>query len=214
MNVMIRLLFVSLFLLPFSVWCQEIPEIKKNNFGIGLVPQYGIIHGTRIDLDFRLRSPRQWLIAAPQLYLVTKNSSLWNFNEMSGAGIDVQHRIYLGKNDIPKGAYFAYGPVFQYFSVKDEGLAAYDFREGDVNYIGLNETTLQTKIYKLGGNLIFGYQTLLDEVVYFDFYLGTGMRFSFDNRKSGLHSYYNEWWGDLGYSGTLMVGGFRFGVYF
>jgi hypothetical protein len=209
-----RLKLILLLCIPLSLWGQEQTEVKEKTFGVGLVPQYAITSGTRIDLDFRLPAPRQWLVVAPQFYISDNNSNMWNFNEMAGFGIDLQHRIYLGKTDIPRGAYFAWGPVFHWVSVKDQGLAAYNFKEGDVTYIGLNEEMIHTNIYKMGGNLIFGYQPLLDGVFYLDFYLGTGIRFSFDNRKSGLHSYYNDWWGDLGYSGTLLVGGVRFGVFF
>jgi hypothetical protein len=211
---MIRLILFFLILIPSCIYGQETAVAKEKTFGIGIVPQYAISNGTRIDLDFRLPFKKQWLVVAPQFYIVSKNSNLWDFNEMAGVGIDLQHRIYLGEKNEPKGFYFAYGPVLQYFSVKDRGLAAYNFKEGDVTYIGLNEEMIHTNIYKMGGNLIVGYQPVLNNSLYLDFYLGTGVRFSFDNRKSGLHSYYNEWWGDLGYSGTLMVGGFRFGIFF
>ena len=209
-----RLTVFLLLLLTFPSWGQDPSVIKEKTFGLGLVPQYSIINGTRIDLDFRLRNPRQWLVVAPQFYIVNKHSTLWNFDEMAGVGIDLQHRIFLGEQDGPKGVYFAWGPVFQLYSVKDQGLAAYNFQEGDVTYIGLRDEPIHTRIYKMGGNLLFGYQPPLNGAFYLDFYLGTGIRFSFDNRQSGLHGYYNEWWGDLGYSGTLLTGGFRFGVYF
>jgi len=211
---MIRLSIILLLLLTFTSRGQEPSAVKEKTFGIGLVPQYAITNGTRIDLDFRLPSPRHWLVVAPQFYIVNKNSTLWNFNEMSGVGIDVQHRIYLGEMDEARGVYFAWGPVFQLYSVKDQGLAAYNFQEGDVNYIGLKNDVIHTRITKFGGNLLFGYQPPLKGAFFLDFYLGTGIRFSYDNRKSGLHGYYNDWWGDLGYSGTLMTGAFRFGVYF
>ncbi len=211
---MIRFFSLILLLLPFLLAGQdEIPVPKEKRFGIGLVPQYAITSGTRIDFDIRLPGRNQWLVVAPQLYLVTENSNLWNFNEMTGVGIDLQHRVFIGQGKDPRGAYLAYGPVLQYRSVRDEGLTSYQYREDDATYFGLHEEMMQTGIWKTGGNLIFGYQALASRSVYFDFYLGTGIRFSFDNRSSGLHGYYNEWWGDLGYSGTLMVGGFRFGLF-
>lgn len=210
----IRIFSLLLLLFPLFLAGQTDPSLpKEKTFGIGLVPQYAIVSGTRIDFDIRLPGKNQWLVVSPQLYLVTENSNLWNFEEMTGVGIDLQHRFFFGQNNEPRGAYLAYGPVLQYRSVKDEGLASYTFREDDVSYIGLQEEMMQTGIWKTGGNLIFGYQALASRAFYFDFYLGTGIRFSFDNRSSGLHGYYNEWWGDLGYSGTLMVGGFRFGLF-
>jgi len=210
---MIRFFTFLLLLLPLIGSGQtENPVSKEKTFAIGLVPQYAITNGTRIDFDIRLPGKNQWLVVAPQFYLVTNNSNLWNFEEMTGVGLDLQHRFFLGENNQPRGAYLAYGPVIQYRSVKDEGLTDYQFREDNSDYIGLREEMLQTGIWKMGGNLIFGYQALASKTYYFDFYLGTGIRFSFDNRSSGLHGYYNDWWGDLGYSGTLMVAGIRFGL--
>jgi hypothetical protein len=76
-----------------------------------------------------------------------------------------------------------------------------------------------TSIFNLAGfneklNLIFGLYFLIMDNFYLDSDIGNGIRFSFDNQTTGLHDYYNDWWGDMGYSGTLMVGGFRFGVLF
>lgn len=209
-----RFILCFLILIPVVVSGQEAIIKKDKNFGIGMVPQYSIVNGIRLDLDYRLPFKNQWLIVAPQLYIAGTNSNQWDYNEMAGAGIDIQHRLYLGEKNEPRGAYFAYGPVFRYYSVKDDGLASYNFQEDNTTYIGLEETTIRTLIFKFGGNLIFGYQALINKTLYLDFYLGTGARFSFDNQKSGFHGYYNDWWGDLGYSGTLMVGGMRVGIYF
>ena len=73
---------------------------------------------------------------------------------------------------------------------------------------------ITTHIYKFGGNFIIGAQIVIGQVMYIDPYIGLGIRFSFDDQSKGLHGYYNEWWGDMGYSGTLMVGGVRFGLIF
>ena len=133
---------------------------------------------------------------------------------MAGTGVEIQHKIFLNNNSTPNGAYLAYGPVFNYFSIEDEGLTANEFMDNGGNYIDLKEDEMTTNIFKVGGNIIFGMQFIISEHFYFDSFIGTGIRFSFDDKTSGLHSYYNEWWGDMGYSGTLMVGGFRFGVIF
>lgn len=209
---MYRIITLFLLSLPLFLSGQTEPAAREKTFGIGLVPQYAITNGTRIDFDIKLPGRNQWLVVAPQLYVVTENSNMWDFNEMSGFGLELQHRFFLNDDQKAGGPYLAYGPVFQYFSVKDEGLASYGFQEDNVEYIGLNQQMIQTRILKMGGNLIFGYQLVASRSFYFDFYLGTGIRLSFDNKKSGLHNYYNEWWGDMGYSGTLLVGGFRLGL--
>lgn len=204
--------FVLMLLAPVFLLGQEGETKAAKTFGIGVVPQYAFSGGSRIDLDFRLKKPGHWLVVAPQFYMNSNSSLNWDFEELIGAGIELQHKIFLHDRPIPKGAYLAYGPVFQYFSIKDQGLEAYSFDEGGVEYIGLNEELVQTNIYKFGGNLIFGLQTVVSEYFYLDLYIGTGVRLSFDDRTSGLHGYYNDWWGDFGYSGTLLVGGIRFGI--
>ena len=210
-----NILFILLFL-PWILLSQPISEkaMEQKSFGLGIVPQYAISNGFRVDLDFKLNDKNHWLVVAPQLYISSRTNLDWDYNSMVGTGVELQHKIYLKKEQAQRNVYFAYGPVFNYFSVKDDGLTAREFVENGGNYIGLVEDEMTTAIYKIGGNLIFGIQFIILENFYLDSYIGTGMRFSFDNQTTGLHNYYNEWWGDMGYSGTLMVGGFRFGVLF
>jgi len=104
-----RFFTIILLLFPFLLAGQtEVAVPKEKKFGIGLVPQYAITSGTRIDFDIRLPGKNQWLVVAPQLYLVTENSNLWNFEEMTGVGIDLQHRIFIGQGKDPRWAYLAY----------------------------------------------------------------------------------------------------------
>jgi hypothetical protein len=192
---------------------QTQETIKPKAFGVGVVPQYSISSGTRIDFDFRLRRPGHWLVVAPQFYMDNGNNSInRDIDQMVGFGIELQHKIFFRDTPEPKGAYLAYGPVFQYRSVKAEGLAAYNFEENGTEYIGLTNDMNQTGIFKYGANLICGLQTVVSEFFYIDVFIGTGIRLSFDNRTSGLHGYYNNGWIDYGYSGTLLVGGIRFGI--
>lgn len=205
-----------LFLLfPLVSFSQETPETAElpARYGVGIVPQYAIVNGIRVDFDFRLNGRGQWLVLAPQAYISSSNNS-WDYYNMTGTGIEIQHKLFLNEFKNRGGTYFAYGPVFNYFSVNDDGLVARNFIENGGNYIGLVDDEINTKIFKIGGNVIFGLQLVLNRNFYLDTYVGTGIRFSFDNKTTGLHEYYNDWWGDMGYSGTLIVGGFRFGVLF
>ncbi len=199
---------------PLFLYAQETPGIPEKKTGIGVVPQYAIMNGFRTDIDIRLNKPGQWLVFGPQFYINTGNSDLWSYEELSGFGIDLSHRIYMKSKTQPKGPYLAYGPVLQYFSIRDNGLVSYVFEESGSEYIGLHDDLIHTNIFKFGGNLMIGLQALISDVFYIDTYLGTGIRFSYDDRVKGLHGYYNDGWLDLGYSGTLIVGGVRFGVVF
>ena len=209
--------YILFVILLFPVLTNAQPtekEIEKRAFKLGVVPQYAIINGARFDLDFRMKKPNHWITVAPQVYIRDQGNLDWDYHSMFGAGIEIQHKIFLTSQAQNRSIYIAYGPVFNFFSVKDNGLTARQFVENGGTYIGLIEDELTTNIYKIGGNLIFGIQYIISERFYIDPYLGTGIRFSFDNRTSGLHGYYNDWWSDMGYSGTLIVGGMRFGVIF
>lgn len=209
-----KTLFILIsFCFPILLFAQTTESTVVKTFNVGVVPQYSISSGTRIDFDFRLRKPGHWLVVAPQFYMDNGNNSInHDIDQMVGFGIELQHKIFFRDTPEPKGAYLAYGPVFQYRSVKAEGLKAYDFEENGTDYIGLASDMNQTSIYKYGANLICGLQTVVSEFFYIDLFIGTGIRLSFDNRTSGLHGYYNNGWIDYGYSGTLLVGGIRFGI--
>ncbi len=188
------------------------PEAKS--FSLGIVPQYTAINGMRFDLDFSLKNkPNHCIVVAPQLYISTRGNWDWDYKSMAGAGLELQYKIFLNEKPGNEAVYFAYGPVFNYFSVTDEGLTVKEFIDNGGNYIGLVEQEMTTNIFKLGGNFLIGVKFTLGESLYIDPYIGLGIRFSFDDKTTGLHGYYNEWWGDMGYSGTLLVGGIRLGVF-
>lgn len=210
-----RKLLLLFFLLPFSVFSQnENSEPSETKFSVGVVPQYAIISGLRADFDFKLNSKNHWLVVAPQLYLSNSDNFNNEYNSMFGIGVEIQHKIFMKKELNKKGIYFAYGPTFNYYSVKDDGLTTKAFVEDGGSYIGLEDGEITTNIVKFGGNFIVGAQFVIADFMYIDPYVGMGMRFSYDNQTSGLHDYYNDWWADMGYSGTLMVGGVRIGIIF
>lgn len=209
-NILLLLVF-----LPASLFSQEIEHKKDyHQLSIGIVPQYAISNGIRFDIDLQLSKSNQSLVIAPQIYISTRDGALWNYNSMIGSGLEIQHRIYLKSNNSAEGAYFGYGPVFNFFAVKDDGLTVRRFVNNGGNYLGLIEEEMTTRIYKFGGNFIIGIKGITPGNLYLDPFIGMGIRFSFDDKLSGFHNYYNDWWGDMGYSGILMVGGLRLGIVF
>ena len=210
-----KYLYITLLFIPLFVNAQQSEnDFENQTFKLGIVPQYGIVNGTRLDLDFRLKNPKSWIVFAPQIYIHDQGTLQWDYDRMFGIGLEVQHKIFLVTQMDKRSAYIAYGPVFNYYSIKDNALTPVEFVEDEATYIGITDRVETTSLYKLGANLIIGIQYIVSERFYFDPYIGTGIRFSFDNKTSGLHKMYNEWWGDMGYSGTLIVGGIRFGVIF
>ncbi|NVO19226.1 MAG: hypothetical protein HXX13_05965 [Bacteroidetes bacterium] len=209
-------LILTLFLLFNSVgFSQDIP-VKQKNHGIGIVPQYAFMNGLRTDLDFRLKKGKpNWLVISPEIFLSPANPTVYNYDSMWGAGLELQHRYYLNpKNEIPKGFYLGYGPLFQYFSITAQRYYTERVFENGIEYYKVKLAHVTTGIYKAGVTMTAGYQLVtFRSSVYFDFYLGTGMRLSFDDRlPSGLTHEFNDWWASYGYSGTLLTAGVRIGM--
>lgn len=185
---------------------------KKVRTGLGFTPQSTFVGGMRFEIDKRIgKNQGQWIIFSPQVF------ALWDrdFNSLWGLGLDVKHRIFLKDGVVnPEGFYFQYGPVFHYYTIDSYRSYTEPYIVDGVEYYRLKEGDLKISLYKFGANFNVGYQLLLGNKVYLDFYVGSGIRLSMDNRNSGFHPWYNDWWGDYGYSGTLLDAGIRAGFFF
>ena len=184
--------------------------------GIGFVPQYTISGGLRFDIDRSIsKISNQWLIISPQVFALTGMRYDHDFEELLGVGLDLKHKIYLDPNSMkPLGFYAQYGLMFQYFSITENRTYTELIPENGIEYYEVVEGSLNTKLYKMGGNFHLGYQWLVGDKVYFDIYTGAGIRISHNNRNEGFDTWYNNYWVDYGYSGTLLDAGFRVGFYF
>lgn len=217
-----KYLLVLALLIPVSLFGQN-AEKEQKTFSVGISPFTATNYGLQLEFDFRLKN-NHWLAVSPQFYMDNLGDGggyyyddSWyssSYENMYGLGVDVQHRIYFRNRRLPKGFYMGYGPSFKFFSLDENGYVPRTYMENGTEYIELRNTTYNTKIYKLGANIIFGYQFVFFDMMYLDLYAGTGFRLSYDNRTSGLHKSYDDSWLDVGYSGILMVGGVRIGVTF
>lgn len=208
------LFLVQLLLISFVASSQESNgPVRKH--AIGITPQTAIINGFRPEFDFALgKHPGQWLIFSPMVFLSPDQPSLYNYKSMWGFGMEFQHRYYLRQQAVkPEGFYMGYGPTFHYFSISDERLHAEQVTLNGIEYTEVRYGEVTTGIYKFGLTATGGYQFLLNEAIYMDIYAGAGIRLSFDDSgMGGFHKYYNDWYGDYGYSGTLITLGLRFGL--
>ncbi len=207
--------FSLLFLVTLSGMTQEkVPFAPR--IAVGFVPQYSVAGGLRFDIDRSIsKVSNQWLVFSPQVYMVSGGRFNHDFNDMWGIGMDVKHRIFLKPGaQKPNGYYVQYGIMFQYFSINQNRLYTAPYIENGVEYFGVVTGEMNTRLTKYGGNFHLGYQWLVGDKVYFDLYAGAGIRISHNNRNDGFDTWYNNSWADYGYSGTLLDGGFRVGVYF
>lgn len=208
--------FIALItLVAYSALAQE-KDTFVPRIGLGFVPQYTISGGMRFDIDRSIsKKSNQWLIISPVVFMLTGSRYGHDFEELSGVGLDVKHKIYLKPNTMkPVGFYAQYGIMFQYFSITENRQYTELVTENGVEYYEVTEGNLNTKLFKFGGNFHLGYQWLLNDKVYFDIYTGAGIRISHNNQNEGFDTWYNNYWVDYGYSGTLLDAGFRVGFYF
>lgn len=194
---------------------------KSNKLLIMGVPQYLAIEGLRIDFDFKT-DEKKWISVSPLLFLQGSEEESLDldlygyYNDqremLYGGGIEITFKRFLSKNDNATGLYLGYGPNFKFVNIDAKTNV---WSEGDFNG---NEIYLQaykpntTYISKVGANCIIGYQGEISHNVFADVFLGFGMRYSFISFKEGESYRYNSSWIDYGYSGTLLVTGFRLGV--
>lgn len=209
------LIYSILLLLSFSAVAQEIEPFVTRT-AVGIVPQYTITGGLRFDIDRSIsKTSNQWLVLSPQVYMLNGKRNSHNFNNLWGVGLDVKHRVFLKPGTLkPNGYYVQYGVMFQYFSINDNRQFTQRYTENGVEYFGVVTGEMKTNITKFGGNFHLGYQWLIGDKVYFDLYTGAGIRISHNNHLQGFDTWYNNFWIDYGYSGTLLDAGFRVGVYF
>lgn len=209
---------IGLFLLVAG-FTQE-TEKEDSGFSIGFAPQYTFMNGFRIDLDFKINdNQNHWLVIAPQFYLKQESNDTYYYNywyddNYWGVGTDLLYRIYVAEGSKAKGAYFSPGLTFQYFRIDGEMYQVEPFIDAGTSYFYLVEGKTKSSLFKTGPNILLGYQFNINKKLYVDFYGGIGFRLSFDNRDGDIKRYYNDWWGDIGYSGILLNGGIRAGVVF
>jgi len=210
------LLIVSIVTFGSCLVFAQDKEILGSRMGIGFVPQYAISGGMRFDIDQSIsKISNQWLIISPQVFMVTGGRYGHEFEELTGLGLDIKHKIYLKPNSMkPIGFYAQYGIMFQHFSIIENRQYTESYTENGIEYYEVVEGEVNTKLNKYGGNFHLGYQWLVGDKVYFDIYTGAGIRISHNSQIEGLDTWYNNYWVDYGYSGTLLDAGFRVGFYF
>ncbi|MFB6343939.1 hypothetical protein ACE1ET_19615 [Saccharicrinis sp. FJH62] len=205
---------LCLFILPLHAQTES-DNVTQNldwQFSIGIVPQYAIISGMRLDFDLKLKQT-QYLTLAPQMYY-NENYTLFypESTDMKGAGLNVNYRYIFSQNGKPEGPYVGAGLVYKYYTLKYWGDEWVDYVELGNTYSEQVNHEINQRFNQFGYDLLIGYQGTLDRF-FFDMYLGWGFRLSdFDKDKSG-DDFWSETVFDPGYSGFLPTIGFRVGLF-
>jgi hypothetical protein len=203
---------VWLFLILFTSGSQRLGAQQDSlvNQTIAFHPFHLVNNGIRIDYDRKI-GKNQWIQLGPQFYASEKtedqslyqNSDYRNYKSLIGIGISVYHRIYLGSKQAPFGTYFSYGITYNHFKL---------------GYSDDNQNTTaadaETRIQKLGADIVIGYQLLAFEKMIIDLYAGLGGRYAVRSYTGTKHTAFNEWMYDYGYTGNVMLVGIRIGIGF
>lgn len=214
-NICLTLLF-AIYSIGFSQTDQPVDEFVGFNNTIAIVPQYAAISGIRIDYERKIKSGKQWLQLAPQIYL--DNNGYSNIDQLTGFGMNAYYKLYLSHskkkntNGLSRTTlYFSAGPTFQHYNLINTEEIPYESVELGISYIRFASGDVTTKINKIGGNVNFGMQFAFERFI-LDLYTGIGIRYAMDENGKLMDDYNNDWL-DFGYSGILLDGGVRLGFF-
>lgn len=218
-------LAVSAFGQQQSPKVEAIPSQPQNV--IALVPFYSFYRGIRVDYERRIKSGNHWLVAAPQIYTdIHGKGSSFNtdayatYETMAGFGLNLYFKTIAYTSDkvnwksgLPRQSlYLQAGPNYQYFSLKNTEEVAIPFVEDGTTYYRFDTQEVKKKINRFGAIVDVGWQLAFDRFL-IDLYLGLAVKYSFGEDGELIKSTYAEWV-DIDYSGILMDGGVRVGIFF
>ncbi len=200
----------------------EEPNKRDYKFAIGLMPQYSIYGGMRVDFDIKLK-PQHYLTIGPQAYYAKNTDVFYTENtDFSGFGVNINYRYFPSKLVQPTGFYLGAGLVLQstkatytnssyFISYTEDGLPKQMYANSfnDPNY----PQTQSKRFFKGGYDLLVGYQRVYENTIFLDAYAGWGFRLSDYDAQKNSSEYWGETIFDPGYSGFLPLIGFRFGIF-
>ncbi|MDR2497613.1 MAG: hypothetical protein LBD21_10865 [Tannerellaceae bacterium] len=218
MNKIISAALAAIFLLTTNAKAQERPAtIPANNYQIGIHPVYNLANGLRIDIDRRLRNPRNWLSLGLVGYWAFEGSEttifpLLAFSEaksVSGAGAVFSFKHFLGTGR--QICFIEAGVSAHYFDIRYNGWGFKSFEEDKLNYYEWYYDEISHSFPKVGSHLLFGVQLPSRSRVFVDGAIGIGYSHSFYNPELFLPNAYSVLYG-LSRRGFYPTGEFRLGI--
>lgn len=230
LSVFVAVSWFCVLILPGSLIAQssqdaEVKEIPKNVLAI--VPQYAIFKGIRIDYERKLKSDKHWIVIAPQFYLDINNPNYYYsgsdygvYTSMTGIGLNMYYKtiVYQSKkgnanSHLPRHTFYvSAGPNFQYFSLENSEEVAQPYTDNGITYYQYDIEEVKKPIYRVGAIADAGWQMAFDRFL-LDIYLGVGLKYSMDGSGELITGGYADWV-DPYYSGILLDGGLRVGLFF
>jgi hypothetical protein len=190
---------LSLFFL--NVYTQE---EKVHETIYSFVPQYLINRGIRVDIEKQIKA-KHFLQICPQFYLSEKNENNFaikenQFSYLIGGGLNLYDKIFAFEQYKDYGLYLSYGLSYNYFYIEY------------TDYSGDYERAAKANIYKIGADLILGYQFFIRKLLSVDIYTGLGTRYSYMDAGGADTDRFNTGYFGYNYTGNIMLLGIRLGV--
>lgn len=211
-------LFLILAIFSTSFGQADEPTDQFDGFKntLAIVPQYAAISGIRIDYERKFKGGNHWLLVSPQVYV--DNSPYFEYDQLTGFGMNIYYKYFLhysnqkNSNGMSRTTvYCAAGPTYQRYKLKGPEQVPFEFTENGVTYIGFKTVDGATVYRKYGGNVNFGLQFAFERFL-LDLYAGIGIRYTIDE-NGNMAEIFNDGWLDIAYSGILLDGGVRLGIF-
>lgn len=174
-------LFILSLLLPVcSIHSQEsFDDENKRGICITTIPQHTLIRTYTLEFDKQIQKTHHWLIGSFS-YTDKDEDYFWafDFSRLQTYGFGMAYRQYILTKDKPKGLYGQSGIICNFSTISNYGLIV-----NRVNYNGMEALEVNTggktdEMYQLGVDVKVGYLAKVNNVFFFDFYIGVGYRHS------------------------------------
>jgi hypothetical protein len=209
------ILLILIFGTSLTSLAQFTDEVDvKRNIKIGLVPHYLIFNGLRFDVEKQIIEGKS-IILAPEIYFRQNqeeaNTGENELNTLYGCGLDI-YRKYFFKTANVSYCYFAYGVNYSFFDVYFQEYVWELTTQNNLEALRWNLKKLHEQIHRGGANLIVGIDNDINDLLYFDIYVGLGLKYSYSILPDGIKSTkFNNFMTNYAYSGTVFTSGFKIG---
>jgi hypothetical protein len=215
MNSKYKPIFIISFLIIF--FCNQVFSQEPNTEltqKVMFVPQFLITNGVRIDYERKVE-PKRWIVISPYIYYKASeyNASGTPKTTLAGAGLELGHKIVLGKSKNHNlQYYYGYSALYQRFRINRNGDLWKTYIEDGNPIMKLSNEDYKLDINKMGLNLFIGAQVDRADNLYLDIFMGFGLRYSIRNEPYGLNLTNDELNFDYYYTGTIFLIGFKLGL--
>jgi hypothetical protein len=233
MRKQLSLLFVAMCLVAMHTYAQqpsgdpnyELYAWSQKKYTFTIQPFQFFMSGLKLDFEMRLGDGPGWLQFSPSVYYSDKSKEKpgyyyigkrynhhyqWEIREpyskLSGGGLEVNYKRFLNAR---RTFYTAAGITYTHFAVGYWGWKWADYIEDGLQYHSFAYGLHTQHINRVGINSYFGIQIPTRRFFVYDMFWGLSYRHSFTGKDMPD---FNENIFSFGYTGFVLIAGFRIGV--